>query len=94
MVFGPGELYDIKANQSDSLLHNIKCVLPPRGRPLCTTVSDTFGVKAPKVVLQEKPSVFLCFSFNVKIPSSADKTARIAASTLLLEAAAILYYSL
>lgn len=59
MVFGPGELYDIKANQSDSLLHNIKCVLPPRGRPLCTTVSGTFGVKAPNVVLQEKP--FQCF---------------------------------
>lgn len=47
------------------------------------------GVKQKNVVRGEKPlTLFLCSSFSVKTPSSSDKTAAVAASSLISTAAA------
>lgn len=52
------------------------------------------GVKRNPAVHREKLSVpYLCYFFTVKVPSSTDKTASIAATTLMSFAAAIVHKS-
>lgn len=83
-----------QADQMDLLLCAISIDtlwLAAKHHNFCQSLS---GMKQNPAVHRKKPSVsYLCHFFNVKVPSSADKTASIAAPTLISFAAAIVYNS-